>query len=167
MLKRKGFTLIELLVVVLIIGILAAIALPQYQVAVLKTRYTQLMVLADALRRAEDAYYLANGKYALSINDLDITIPRDCRQGGGNISCLNIFYCTVYDGTPGTENAGYVYCHLYMGGTKYLYYRIADLKKNTKRFCGTTSNFTLGKKVCESLGGKYNFTSNGVLYYTF
>ena len=72
MLKRKGFTLIEMLVVVLIIAVLAAIAFPQYQLAVLKSRYTQLMIMGDALRKAQDAYYLVHGKYALKINDLDI-----------------------------------------------------------------------------------------------
>ena len=58
---KKGFTLIELLVVVLIIGILAAIALPQYQKTVLKARATQIMVDIDALSKALDIYILANG----------------------------------------------------------------------------------------------------------
>lgn len=70
--NKYAFTLIELLVVVLIIGILAALALPQYQKAVLKSHLAEGLAQLRALALAEQTYYLANGTYADSFDKLDM-----------------------------------------------------------------------------------------------
>lgn len=74
---KKGFTLIELLVVVLIIGILSAVALPQYTKAVEKSRVSEAKVLLKALSDAEDVYVLNTGDFCgtWKLEDLDITLP--------------------------------------------------------------------------------------------
>jgi prepilin-type N-terminal cleavage/methylation domain-containing protein len=72
--NMKGFTLIETLVVVLIIGILAAIALPQYQKAVERTKVAEALALSKMLGEAEERFFLANGRYTLDPSELDIRV---------------------------------------------------------------------------------------------
>ena len=73
--RNGGFTLIEVLVVVLIIGILAAVAVPQYQKAVEKSRTTQAFAVLRTIAQAQQFYYLANGRYATKFEELDVDIP--------------------------------------------------------------------------------------------
>ena len=72
---KKGFTQIELLIVVLIIGILAAVALPQYQKAVEKSRAAQALTLLKSLAQAADAYVLASGEMPTSFEELSLSAP--------------------------------------------------------------------------------------------
>lgn len=74
--NNKGFTLIELLVVVLIIGILAAIALPQYFKAVRKARASEALIVIKNMRDAADRYILAHGNFTnMTTLTLDIDVP--------------------------------------------------------------------------------------------
>lgn len=72
---KTGFTLIEVLVVVLIIGILAAVAVPQYETAVEKSRATQAFILGKHLAEAEELFLLANGRYTDDWDELGETRP--------------------------------------------------------------------------------------------
>lgn len=73
----KGFTLLELLVVVLIIGILAGIALPQYKRVVEKSKAMQIVSLIKALALSMENYYLVNSTYPTSFDQLDVEFPAD------------------------------------------------------------------------------------------
>ena len=69
---KQGFTLLELLVVVLIIGILAAIALPQYKRVKEKTIMAEGIQITKQVADANQRYYLIHGEYSEDINNLDI-----------------------------------------------------------------------------------------------
>ena len=93
---KKGFTLIELLVVVLIIGILAAVAVPQYQRAVGKARAVEAKTVLSAYMKALHLAHLETGKYVPSDDDLSIEIPvsqywdfilNECMYYNGNWGC--------------------------------------------------------------------------------
>lgn len=80
----SGFTLIEMLVVVLIIGILAAIALPQYNKAVAKSRFAEAFSNLRAIAQADEACRIGKGgnNEDCGIDELDIEIPGEIVDEG-------------------------------------------------------------------------------------
>ena len=83
--NNSGFTLIELLVVVLIIGVLSAIALPQYTTAVEKSRAAEALTLMSATRDAVERYRFQKDAWPSANNFavLDVEIPQNGSDYGG------------------------------------------------------------------------------------
>lgn len=78
---NKGFTLIELLVVVLIVGILSAVALPQYTTAVEKSRATEALNILASWHQSAERYRLLKNRWPENANKLDVEMPNVSSEG--------------------------------------------------------------------------------------
>ena len=148
MYQNKGFTLIELLVVVLIIGILAAVALPQYQKAVAKSRLVTLFPLVDGVVRAQEMYYLENGSYADDFSVLDIVPPAGTREEKSATE-VKIIYNNGSSVTM-NFNEGYISGDLNYGNLRYFVSLLHGLRGSSRR-CYADHKYA---SVCTSLGGR-------------
>ncbi len=150
---RNGFTLIELLVVVLIIGILAAVAVPKYEMAIEKTRAMKAVVAVKALHEALERYYMANGTYPFpegttSLADLqaelDVEIP--------DLPEFTIFkYRSVYIGVRRRNSSRFNYMiSQTFQNTSSAVYRARGLTCNTSVLNDTSRSAQLCKTLCKT-----------------
>ena len=152
-----GFTLIELLVVVLIIGILAAVAVPQYKIAVEKTRLTEALSVAKSIKDAQERYYLGHGNYTGKMDDLDIGFPPSSYtdESTDEVDATKI---TLPSGSIVYISSTSRYVYAYDKNKTImltLYYANASSERSNHRQCSAKETDSVANRVCKSLGGEF------------
>ena len=141
----RGFTLIELLVVVLIIGILSAVALPQYQKAVEKAHFAEAVMAVQKVAQANQVYKMANGSFTNDITKLDIDYPGELGDYCGITSVGLKYYELAASNCFGDQYL--ISLAIHHGGGK-IYYSIG-LATNLARFCNLYEAATdYQRKLC-------------------
>jgi len=165
--KNIGFTLIELLVVVLIIGILAAIALPQYQTAVAKSRAAEALINVRALSDTVQRYVLETGSYPDNFSQLDAGFGQNC----SGQDCVHGGYCYTLQYVQSQKQVG-AYAGNDCSSRTVLSFSIFfedTVYSGTNMLRGdlacNTRNNDAFKRICLSLGGKSTYTYSGTLVY--
>ena len=117
--NERGFTLIELLVVVVIIGVLAAIAIPAYVGQQDRAKDTAAQAQLRTAATAQQLFYAEKNSYATDVKEL---VPYGFRQGDQEVTV----------GDPGTEGS---YCMEAKGGGDETFHITADMGKPEKDGC--------------------------------
>ena len=155
--KTKGFTLIEMLVVVLIIGILAGIALPQYREAVEKSIMQEAIINLKAIANANERFYMINGRYAnyVEMDKLDVEILGEVKESGiglGGKRTMTKYF--IYAPNTGSDNSKSVAHRVREGVTNYQddapYYLFIGQADN-KLHCNAPKPNSIQQKLCKKI----------------
>ncbi len=133
---------------------MAAVALPQYQFAVAKSRLAALKPLLMAIKNAEENYYLENGKYTSRIENLDIDFPNAPKKASNGIIDTH-FGINLFGNQEGDKYITVVYCpnrtnNTYTSCTSAIiyYYRIWLNHSNHPYLTDCITSTDLGRKIC-------------------
>ena len=153
--NKKAFTLLELLVVVLIIGILAAIALPQYQLAVDKSKFAGYQTLAKNLAEAYQRYRLTHDDAPQDLDDLDIDLPTGYTKTSPTKQSCAVFgdtYCCISYPELGYQ-AGISVCGHKDNSVAMVLTIIAsnNITDSSRKYCYAKTDNARAMKLCKSL----------------
>ena len=159
---KQGFTLLELLVIVLIIGILASIALPQYQMAVTKAKVASILPIMRRFKDALQEYKLQHGNYeALSADELGVSWPSDWKEfetnnpcSSNSLGCSNDYWKCF---ATATDNGEVTCLHLIGDGEELRIYMYPPDFPDYEILGDKILCCALGEeanKICKALGAK-------------
>ncbi len=170
--RLGGFTLIELLVVILIIGILSAIALPQYERAVNRSRAAEALAVLRSTSQAAEAHIMETGEWPLNWDTLAVrpSGPYSTYRAENDTVTSKYYKYILVDGridaTPiGGADAGTMPALLYVsdlaegmkapvaGKKLYCYYLATGTERDSKM-----------ESVCKSMGGTERYGTRSIWF---
>jgi len=168
---KSGFTLIEMLIVVLIIGILAAIVLPQYRLAVIKSKYSTIKIMTQELVSAGERYYLATGNRPSKFSDLDISFNNVTGIDTSAITFPNGNTCSMWGGqytyTPTIQQC--IACRTHISGILFAFYKYFSWQKKADALYvySTDANDVFNKFCKQETGDNTGSTGSGYRAYNY
>ena len=144
--KNQAFTLIELLVVVLVIGILVAVALPKYQIAVKKSEVAKVISQVRIIAEHQKLYKLSTGRFADTLEDLDISV-----------TVPDGWYCRLYNSGSAVNQNNATECYNpTVNPTISVVYYYDEVPGNdivfNKLYCWAKSSSAIDKRTCATFG---------------